>query len=636
MRPNYLQEDLRPLIGLGTLNISAVARERVNHVLESNRLSYGPMTQSLESQFSKLHDCRFGVMSNSGTSALHIALAAMKELHEWRDGDEVIIPAVTFVATANIVFHNRMQPVPVDVDPVYYEIDPEKIEAAITDRTRAIIPVHLFGQPCDMDPIIEIAREHRLRIIEDSCETMFSNYKGKRVGSLGDIGCFSTYVAHLLTTGVGGLNTTNSPEYAVKIRSLMNHGRDSIYLNIDDDDGKSPEELSMIVSRRFSFVSMGHSFRVTEIEAALGLAQLENWEEMIQSRRRNAEYLRSVLLQYSDRLQLPETREACDHSFMMFPIVLLDKEKDEFVSFLERNRVETRDMLPLTNQPVFGGLKGFREDLHPVAKWVNSNGFYIGCHQDLKESDLDYVAELFGRYWRNQSSKSTLGATLVLIVQYNISILEKVLEEIPVELFDGVMAVDIGADQETVQKLESGGIRVLPSNGRDIVSVIQAESLELLGENLVFFPLDGRQDVRDIARLLLSLERDNDMVIASRFLQSGARYDRHRKFKYRSTGNRVFTLLANLCFYGNLSDSLSQLRGAKLSWLKEINIDSKGLSTAYQVSILALRRGLRIKEIPTVEDIDLTRRDFWQAWKSIGPLLIVLLKEWFRFRRESS
>ena len=230
MTPNWTSQasyDTKPrIIGVGTFTASPLAKQLVMEALSNNRLSYGPMMQRFETELAGLHGCRFGIMSNSGTSALLLALQALKELHGWADGDEVIVPAVTFVATANIVLHNRMVPVLVDVDRLYYELRPELIEQAITPRTRAIIPVHLFGQPADMEPIIAIARKHSLKIIEDSAETMFASCNGKRVGSLGDIGCFSTYVAHLIVTGVGGVNTTNEPEYAIKIRSLLNHGRE--------------------------------------------------------------------------------------------------------------------------------------------------------------------------------------------------------------------------------------------------------------------------------------------------------------------------------------------------------------------------------------------------------------------------
>lgn len=392
--------DIRPpVIGVGTMNISPRARSLVNEVLDSNRLSYGPKTQAFEAGFARAHGCRFGVMSNSGTSALLVALAALKELHGWADGDEVILPAVTFAGTANIVFHARMRPVLVDVDPIHYELDPEKIEAAVTSRTRAVIPVHVFGQACDMDPVLELARRYGLSVIEDSAETMFATYHGRSVGSLGEIGCFSTYAAHLLTTGVGGLNTTDNPDYAEKLRSLINHGRDSTYLNIDDDDRKSPEELRRIVSRRFSFVSLGYSFRLTEMEAALGLAQLEVWPEMIARRRKNAALLTRRLSGHEAFLQLPRIRPGCEHSFMMYPIVLRDRKKDALVNFLEENRVETREMLPLTNQPLYQQLLEISEADYPVAEWINRSGFYIGCHQDLTSTDLDRIVELFDRFF---------------------------------------------------------------------------------------------------------------------------------------------------------------------------------------------------------------------------------------------
>lgn len=378
-------------IGVGTPNITKRGISYVNEALTNKRLSYGPFMQRFEESFAKHHGCRFGIMSNSGTSALHIALAALKEIHGWKDGDAVIVPAVTFIATSNIVLHNNMKVTFVDVEPDYYEIDPLKIEDAITPRTRAIIPVHLFGQPCDMDSISSIAKKHDLKIIEDSCETMFASYKGTPAGSLGDIGCFSTYVAHLITTGVGGLNTTNNPEYAVKIRSIMNHGRDSIYLSIDDDDQKSPEEMKTIISRRFSFVSLGHSFRATEMEAALGLAQVEEWEHLILPRRKHAALLTEGLQDVSHLIQLPRIRPHTDHSFMMYPIVLKKEKKERVVNILESKGIETRDMLPLTNQPVYKKCLGIKELDFPVAKWINESGFYVGCHQDLTHEQLLYM-----------------------------------------------------------------------------------------------------------------------------------------------------------------------------------------------------------------------------------------------------
>ena len=391
------------VIGVGTLNLSYKAKEYVNQALDSNRLSYGPFCKRLEADFAKIHDCKFGVVSNSGTSSLQVALQVLKEIHGWNDGDEVIVPTVTFVATSNIVIHNRMKPVFVDVEKEYYGLDVSKLEAAITPRTRAIIPVHLFGMPCDMSPILAIAKKHNLKIIEDSCETMFARYAGKSVGSIGDIGCFSTYVAHLLTTGVGGIATTNNPDYAVKMRSLVNHGRDSIYLSLEDDDNKSKNELKEIISKRFSFVSVGHSFRITEMEAALGVAQLEDWEDMINKRKKNAAYLIEKLSLFNKHIQLPKIRPEVTHSFMMFPIVLKNAPKEELVNFLENHGIETRDMLPITNQPVYRTLLSIEESDYPVAQWINKSGFYIGCHQGLSQEDLGYIVSIVSAFFRNIS-----------------------------------------------------------------------------------------------------------------------------------------------------------------------------------------------------------------------------------------
>ena len=391
-------------IGVGTVAISDNARKYILEVLDTGRLSYGPFLMRLEREFAGIHSTKFGVMSNSGTSALHVALQALKEIHGWQDGDEVLVPAVTFVATSNIVIHNNMKPVFVDVEKEYYGIDPRKIEEKITSKTRAIIPVHLFGMPCEMDTIGEIAKKHNLKIIEDSCETVYARYKGKMVGSLGDIGCFSTYVAHLLVTGVGGINTTNNPVYATKIRSLMNHGRDSIYISIDDVKGKSGEELREIIEARFRFVSIGHSFRVTEMEGALGVAQLETLPAIIEQRRKNGAYLKNRLQQFEEHMQLPQIRPGAEHSFMMFPVVLKNKKKNDLVAFLEANGVETREMLPLINQPVYQKLFNIDENEYPVAKWINDSGFYIGCHQGLTQQDLEYISKIFSDYFTRQDS----------------------------------------------------------------------------------------------------------------------------------------------------------------------------------------------------------------------------------------
>lgn len=394
----------RPQIGVGGFHLSARAKELVQQVLESNRLTAGPMMARFEAEVAALHGCKYGLMCNSGTSALQIALAAFKEVDRWSEGDEVLVPAITFVATSNVVLYNGLRPVFVDVDPSYYTIDPTKISEKITSRTRAILPVHVGGQPCDMDPILEIARRHHLRIIEDSAETMFMHDKGRPVGSMGDVGCFSTYAAHMITTGVGGLCTTNDREIIVILKSLMNHGRDSIYIRIDDDENAQGEELFHIVKSRFSFVRLGHSFRATEMEAALGLAQLEERETFCARRKEVAARLTEGLSNLEEHLQLPKVRHGSEHSFMFYPITILNPrvERDALIRHLEDHAIETRYLLPLINQPIYRKLFGNLDAQYPVASRLNQNAFYIGCHPDMSDEDVAYVLNCFQQYFKNR------------------------------------------------------------------------------------------------------------------------------------------------------------------------------------------------------------------------------------------
>lgn len=383
-----MSEDKRQ-IGVGSFKPTPEMKQLVNEVLDSGRLSYGDKSREFESRFAKLHGCKFGVLSNSGTSSLHVAVQTLKELHGWEDGAEVFVPATTFVATINVLLHNRLTPVLVDVNDLDYNMDAFLLPEP--DTAKAIIPVHLFGQPANLHEIGGYADKYGLKIIEDSCECMFATHLGHSVGSMGDIGCFSTYIAHLIMTGVGGIATTNNPDYAAKMRSLVNHGRDGIYISIDDDQEVSHE----LVSRRFNFESIGHSFRITEIEAALGLAQLDTYEKMIATRVHNARSLSDELEGLVDRIQLPSLRFGNTHSFMMYPIVIRGEHnaelRDRLCLFLEENGIETRGMLPLIRQPAYKGL--WEPENYPVADWLWHNGFYVGCHPDITTKDVWYMAD---------------------------------------------------------------------------------------------------------------------------------------------------------------------------------------------------------------------------------------------------
>jgi perosamine synthetase len=375
--------------------------EMVLDVLRSGRISYGPMSQAFERQFATQHDCTYAVLSNSGTSSLHVALQTLKELHGWNDGDSVLVPASTFVATVNIVLHNNLRPVFVDIEPATYGMDPEALQKILEQDNfsdpRCIIPVHLYGQPCRMLEIMALAEEYDLAIIEDSCEAMFVEHHGAKVGSMGQIGCFSTYNAHLITTGVGGLATTNEPSYAAYMRSLVNHGLAIEELNTDECF--SPR---FNIGRSFRFSQAGHSYRITELEAVMGLYQLWHRDTMLRTRRRNARHLLAGMKntnQYHDaNLFLPDVAEGNEHAWMMFPIVLDPKRapKQQFTRYLNKHGIETRDMMPIVSQPIYQDLLDPMD--YPTSYWVDKNGFYIGCHPSITPDDVEYVHQVFRRW----------------------------------------------------------------------------------------------------------------------------------------------------------------------------------------------------------------------------------------------
>jgi dTDP-4-amino-4,6-dideoxygalactose transaminase len=191
-------------IGVGYASVTELEKKYVLDALDSQRLSQGKYVAKFEKEFAGMHGLKYGVMCNSGTSALDMAFATLKEVDGWDKNTEVLCPAITFIATSNAAMHVGLKVKFVDVDPQTYNMNPDEIERHITKNTKCIVPVHAFGMPCDMERIMEIARKHDLRVVEDCAEAHFAKVNGRTVGSFGDIACFSTYVAHTITTGIGG------------------------------------------------------------------------------------------------------------------------------------------------------------------------------------------------------------------------------------------------------------------------------------------------------------------------------------------------------------------------------------------------------------------------------------------------
>ncbi|MCA9911512.1 MAG: DegT/DnrJ/EryC1/StrS family aminotransferase [Anaerolineae bacterium] len=241
--------------------------EAVNAVLSTTNLSIGPQLEAFEAALASYVGLRHGIGLNSGTSGLHLTMIAAGV----EDGDEVITPSFSFIASANAVLYERATPVFVDIDPQTGNIDPSRIEAAITDRTKAIMPVHAFGQPADMDPIIEIARKHQLIVIEDACEAIGAEYRGQRVGTIGDAAVFAFYPNKQMTTGEGGMIVTDRDDWAELFRSLRNQGRD-------------------VFDAWLNHTRLGYNYRLDEMSAALGLVQMRRLDSLLAKRAQVAQW----------------------------------------------------------------------------------------------------------------------------------------------------------------------------------------------------------------------------------------------------------------------------------------------------------------------------------------------------------
>ncbi|HUX98107.1 MAG TPA: DegT/DnrJ/EryC1/StrS family aminotransferase, partial [Candidatus Deferrimicrobium sp.] len=286
--------------------------DAVVDVLKSKRLSLlsGKKVKKFEKEFAKYIGTSDAIAVNSGTAALHVALAAIGI----GPGDEIIVPPFTFVATATAVLHQNAIPIFADIDPKTYCINPEEIKKVITPKTKGIIPVHLFGHPADMDPILEIAQKYNLFVIEDACQAHGAEYKGKRVGSIADLGCFSFYESKNMMTGEGGIITTNNPELAEAARLIRHHGEPSWYV----------------------YDRLGYNYRMNEMEAALGLVQLKKLEKLNAIRIDFANYL-TENLKNVDGIQVPYVSKDVKHVFHAYaPLIEPEKLNVSKDLFLEK------------------------------------------------------------------------------------------------------------------------------------------------------------------------------------------------------------------------------------------------------------------------------------------------------------
>ena len=330
--------------------------------------SMGKYITEFENQFAAYVGARHGVSCSNGTAAVHLALAALGI----REGDEVIAPNFTMIGTTNPVVYCNAKPVFVDSEPTTWNMDVSKLEEKITKNTKAIIPVHIYGHPVDMDPLMETAAKYHLKVIEDAAEAHGAEYKGRRAGSIGDMGCFSFYANKIITTGEGGMVVTNDDNLAEKLRSLRNHA---------------------FGIPRFVHKEVGFNYRMTNIQAAIGLAQLEQIDKFIESRRSNAKTY-NELLKDIEGITLPKELPWAKNVYWMYGILLEDNfgmSKDQAMEELKKLGVETRSFfMPLHRQPAYASL-GIGGGDYPVSDELFRKGLYLPSSSSLTDEQIQEV-----------------------------------------------------------------------------------------------------------------------------------------------------------------------------------------------------------------------------------------------------
>jgi len=376
-------------ITFGHIEVGAAGRKYIEEALNRHWLSEGVNVRKFESNFAKKFGYGQAIATSSGTDAGILAMSSLLEGGAQR-GDEVITPALAFVATANCVLAAGLIPRFVDVELETLNMDPSLMEAAITPKTKAIQVVHTMGKPCKMEEILDIAKRHKLAVIEDCCEAHGASLNGKTVGSFGDMGLFSFYAAHLICSAEGGMLVTDDSKLADLCCSIRSHGRRGGQLYFDFD-------------------RVGFNSKMNDLEAAIGLEGLEMFDEIFKVRRRHLLRLQELLAPLEEQLILyPDGPHevVCPHAF---PLVLRDSEASMggLYQHLERMGIQCKTLfgsLP-TQHRAFRFL-GYREGDFPVAERIGPTGLHFGIHQYLTDEDIDYAAECIEGYFRSSAQRA--------------------------------------------------------------------------------------------------------------------------------------------------------------------------------------------------------------------------------------
>lgn len=342
-------------------------REAVLHVLDSGHLVQGERVADFEDLFAKYVGSSHAVATSSGTAAIHAALKALGI----GPGDEVILPAITFFSCAAMVAACGATPVAVDVSVDTYTLDPDRVADALTAETRAVMPVHLFGQPADLAPLADLAEDHDLAVLEDACQAHGATYQDRRIGSFGRAGCFSFYPSKLITTGEGGIVVTDVEDIADYVRKFRSHG----------EAGKYGHEM------------LGFNYRMTDLAAAMGIEQMKRIDGFIEARSRNATYLTDSL-EGVEGLETPQVAKDRTHVFYQYILRVEDAlphSRDELVAALRTRGIESRPSYPRPIHAQVAFKSWGRAAECPVAERVLPRMLEIPVHPSLTQADLEAI-----------------------------------------------------------------------------------------------------------------------------------------------------------------------------------------------------------------------------------------------------
>lgn len=338
--------------------------------------SAGKFVGQFEHMMADFVGTRHAVATSSGTTALHLAMLAAGI----GPGDEVIVPTLTFIATANAVTYTGAKPVFVDSEEETWNLDPVLVEKAITSRTKAIIPVHLYGHPADMEPLLDLARRHGLAVIEDAAEAHGARWRGRRVGGLGDIGIFSFYGNKIVTTGEGGMLVTNDPDLADRARVLRDHG--------------------MRPERRYWHPVLGYNYRLTNLQAAVGVAQMENIGPILETRRKLADGYIRAMAGVRGLIHPPHADWAEPVCWLYSIVVQPDRfgcSRDQLMAALKNADIDSRAFFPcIHRQPIYGNGQSLR-----VAENLSQNGLSLPSYPGIQPKDIERIAEVIRKAARS-------------------------------------------------------------------------------------------------------------------------------------------------------------------------------------------------------------------------------------------